>query len=116
MTNEEKFNAIIERIKSKNIDLDPTHISAMVIIGYLIDLTKLGVIQTEFVITPLGKSVQSICEEFDWKPSDDDIKSFVMEMASKQDRAPMIFMILKYRDNKEGLLEDIKNNKENSSE
>jgi hypothetical protein len=116
MTNDEKFNAIIDRMKSFGIDLDPSHVSAMVIIGYLTNLTELGLIQTEFKITPLGKNVQSICEEFDWKPSNDDIKAFVMEMAEDTDRAPMMFMILKYRDDREGLIEEVKKFKKNNPE
>ena len=73
MTTEEKYKAITEKLKNKNIDFDPIHISSMVVIGYLNDLAKLGLIETEYKITEMGENVRAICEEFDWKPSDEEI-------------------------------------------
>lgn len=112
MTQEQKLTAILERLKEKGESIDGGHISAMVIIGYLDDLTKEGLIESAWNITPIGQRVRSICDEFEWKPDDDEIKAFVMEMIEPKERAPFMFMIKKYRDDREGLLEDFKRTKE----
>ena len=112
MTKEEKLEAILERLKASGTDIDGGHISLMVIIGYLDDLTKKGLIESSWNMMPIGNSVRAICEEFDWKPDDDEIKAFVMEMVGPREQAAFMFMIKKYRDDREGLLEDFKKAKE----
>lgn len=112
MNKEEKLGAILERLKSKGTDIDGAHISSMIIVGYLDDLTKAGVIESAWNMTPLGNNVRAICEEFDWKPDDDEIKAFVMEMVAPKEQAPFMFIIKKYRDDREALLEDFKKSKE----
>lgn len=104
MTREEKFKGIIERLKEKDVDFDPIHVSAMVIIGYLDELQKLGLIESAFTINPSGKAVKDICEEFDWKPTDEEVKAFVIEMIDKQDRAAFTHIVRQYRDDREKFL------------
>ena len=113
MTRQEKLTAILERLKAKGADIDGGHVSAMVIVGYLDDLAKEGLIESAWTMMPIGQTVRSICEEFDWKPDDDEIMAFVMEMVEPKERPAFMFMIKKYRDNREGLLEDFKKAKEN---
>lgn len=112
MNKEEKLTAILERLKAAGTDIDGAHISLMVIVGYLDDLTKQGLIESAWTMMPTGNSVRAICEEFDWKPDDDEIKAFVMEMIGPQEQAAFMFMIKKYRDDREGLLEDFEKAKE----
>jgi hypothetical protein len=108
MNKQEKLTAILERLKEKGASIDDGHISAMVIAGYLNDLGKLGLIESAFDLTDSGRMIRSVCEEFDWKPSDDEIKAFVMEMVEPKEQAPFMFMIRKWRDDREGLKEDFK--------
>ena len=112
MTKPEKLTAILERLKSKGTDIDGAHISSMVIVGYLDDLAKAGVIESAWNMTPIGTNIRAICEEFDWKPDDDEIKAFVMEMVGPREQAPFMLIIKKYRDDREALLEDFKHAKE----
>lgn len=112
MTNERKFDAICERLKSDKIDMEPEYISMMVIIGYLNYLADMGMIETGFQITDSGKRIRAICEEFDWKPSDNDIKAFVMEMVEESERPAMAFLVKQYRDEREWLLEELRKVKE----
>ena len=112
MNREEKLTAILERLKSKGTDIDGGHISAMVIVGYLDDLAKEGLIESAWTMLPVGDSVRAICEEFDWKPDDDEIKAFVMEMIEPKEQPPFMMIIKKYRDDRKGLLEDFKKTKE----
>ena len=116
MTKPEKLTAILERLKSKGTDIDGAHISSMVIVGYLDDLAKAGVIESAWNMTPIGNNIRAICEEFDWKPDDDEIKAFVMEMVGPREQAPFMLIIKKYRDDREALLEDFKKAKETFGE
>lgn len=84
----------------------------MVIVGYLDDLAKEGVIESAWNMTPIGNNIRAICEEFDWKPDDDEIKAFVMEMVQPQEQAPFMLLVKKYRDDRNGLLEDFQKAKE----
>lgn len=112
MTKGEKLTAILERLKTKGTDLDGGHVSAMVIVGYLDDLAKKGLIESAWNMTPIGNNIRAICEEFDWKPDDDEVMAFVMEMVEAKERPAFMFMIKKYRDDREGLLEDFQKAKE----
>lgn len=107
MTQDEKLKAIIDRIEKSKIEFKPEHISAMVLIGYLEDLAKLGIIESVYTISPVGESVRAICDEFDWKPSDKELFDFAMGMVEKKERAPFIYLIRKYRDDREGLLKEL---------
>lgn len=106
MTKDEKFKAIIERLKDKGSGFDPMYISAMVIIGYLSDIAKEGIIEAECNVTPLGKSVLAICEEFDWKPSNKEIYTFVTDIVEKSEQIAFMVLIKKYRDDREGLFKE----------
>ena len=106
MTQDEKFTAIVDRLKLKSIEIDPTHISAMVIVGYLDDLAKKGLIESAYALLPNGKTVRAICEEFDWKPSDDEIKAFVISMVDPGERVAFAYMVKRYRDDREKFLEE----------
>jgi hypothetical protein len=108
MTNNQKFGGIKARLAEIGEDLGPEHISVMVIIGYLNKLDKLGVIESAFKVPPLGQSVVSICEEFDWKPADKEIEDFVNEMVEPVNRAGFLFLLKRYRDDREKMTEEIK--------
>jgi hypothetical protein len=106
MTNKEKLDAILDRMKEQGKDILPEHISAMVIVGYLNDLAEIGLVQTAFTMTPVGKSVRAICDEFDWTPTDEDIRAFVIDMVAETERPAFAYMVTKYRDDKQGLIND----------
>jgi hypothetical protein len=108
MTKPEKIKAILKRLKKENTDISKGHISAMVISGYLDDLAKAGIIESAFAMTPVGTSVRAICEEFDWKPDDDELKAFVLEMIGPNDGAAFFYMLKKYRDDRKGLMTEFK--------
>ncbi len=116
MTKDEKFKAIIDRIKGKDLDFDPSHISAMVIVGYLDDLAEKKLVETAYSMTPTGKLVRAICEEFDWKPSDNDILEFVNGMVEAPDRPAFMFLLKKYRDDREGLFNEYEKFNESEGE
>ncbi len=101
MTDQEIRTTIIEKLKERNIEFDPAHLSAMVIIGYLDDIAKHGMIETAFSVNESGRIVQEICNEFGLKPSNEDILGFIKETIEEADRKPFAFMIVKYRDNKD---------------
>jgi len=107
MTNDEKFTAIVERLKAENW-LDNEHmISVMIIISYLDKLQELGIVEYPFNLTPLGKNITAICEEFDWQPTDAQIQQFVSEMVDDDEeyQESFILTIREYRDNREKLLD-----------
>jgi len=108
MTNSEKYTAIVERLKKENTSIEEAHVSAMVISGYLDDLGKAGIIESAFAMTPVGNVVRAICEEFDWKPTDDEIAAFVSEMVGPKEQVPFLFILKKYRDDRNGLLLEFK--------
>ena len=108
MTKPEKIAAILERLKKENTEISEAHISALVISGYLDDLSKIGIIESAFGMTPLGTSVRAICEEFDWKPDDDELKAFVLEMVGPKEGSAFFYMLKKYRDDRTGLIKEFK--------
>lgn len=107
MTNEEKFKAIVERLKLEGLGFEPMFISVMMIINYLEQIQTTGIIQCAYNITEEGKRIVAVCEEFDWAPSDEDIFRFVNELVDKEDGPTFALMIKKYRDDKEGFLNEI---------
>ena len=116
MTKEEKFDAIIKRMKGEGYDFDPAHISVMVIVGYLNDIAKKGIIETAYNMTPLGQSAFAICEEFDWKPSNEEIYAFVMDIVEKPEQIAFMVLIKKYRDDREGLFKEFDDLKKQSGD
>ena len=108
MTKSEKIAAILARLKKENTDIAEAHISAMVITGYLDDLSRAGIIESAYAMTPVGRSVRSICEEFDWKPTDEDLVAFVSQMVGPEERLGFLYMLKKYRDDRNGLLQEYK--------
>lgn len=107
MTNEEKFTAIVERLKAKGWLENPQMISVMVIINYLDKLEELGMVSSAFNMSQKGKNIAAVCEEFDWKPSDEDIIRFCDEMVEDVDKVGFTFIVKQYRDDREKILDDI---------
>lgn len=110
MTNDEKFKAIVERLKAEGWCTEPSYISIMMIVNYLDQLRQKGVVDCAYNMTETGQKVAAVCEEFDWEPSDEDVFRFVNEMVEDTDKAAFAYMIKRYRDDKEKFLEEIKNN------
>lgn len=113
MTKEEKFTAIVERLKKDDIKFDPAHLSAMSIIGYLEDLANHKLIESAFTLSPSGKNVAAICEEFEWQPSDKEIIEFVVGMVEEKERPGIAYIIKQYRDDRTGLMEELQKFKDN---
>lgn len=107
MTNDEKFTAIVERLKAEGWIDNPNIVSTMVIIDYLDKLEKEKLIECGFALTPAGRKIAAITDEFDWKVSDTDIQNFVNEMIAEPDRLGFIHMIKRFRDDREGFMEEI---------
>jgi len=106
MTNKRKFDAIVERIKAEDWIIDPSYISIMVIIDYLDKLEEAGIIECAFNMTPIGKNVAAICEEFDWQPTDKDIHRFAEAMVEEPERETIGYLLKQFRDDREKLLDD----------
>ena len=108
MTTEEKFTAIVERLKADGWCDDPNIVSVMMIINYLDKLEKEGLVECAFSMSDKGRTIAAICEEFDWQPSDLDVRRFIDEMVEKEDGPAFSYMIKRWRDDREGLLEEVK--------
>jgi hypothetical protein len=109
MTNDEKFTAIVERLKAKEWMVEENMISVMVIISYLDKLEKMKLVECAFNMTPAGNNIAAICEEFDWRPTDAQIQQFVTEMVEDdgESRVAMAYMVRMYRDNREKLIDEV---------
>lgn len=109
MTEQEKLKAIKERVPLLDETITAQHVSFMLIVGYLNALYKEGMVtQGEYGVTPLGENVIAVCEEFDWKPSDNDIETFIAEMTPPEDHEAFRHFLFQYRDNRIELMEKIK--------
>lgn len=109
MTNEEKFKAIVERLNAEGWCNEPAFVSIMMIVNYLDQLSKRGIVECAYNITDSGRNIIAICEEFDWKPTDEDVFRFVSEMVEESDKLAFAYMIKRYRDDKEKFIDEIKN-------
>ncbi len=107
MTEEEKFKGIVERVKGEDWCADRNYVSMMVIVSYLDQLQNEGLIECAFKMAPEGKRIADICEEFEWKPTDLDVRQFLDEMVEETERPAFGYMIKKFRDDREGLFEEI---------
>ena len=116
MTDQEKFKGIVERLKADGWCDDPMYISVMVIINYLDQLQEMKLIESPFSMSPVGKKIVTLVDEFDWKPSDPDVQRFVSEMVEEDHRVPFTFLIKRFRDNKEEFLEEVKKFRESGGE
>ena len=108
MTTEEKFKAIQERVPLLDETYTPQHVSVMIITGYLDTLAREGLLEMPHAVTPLGRSVIAVCEEFDWKPSDEDIEMYVSDLIPTEVQEEFRYFILQFRDNREELMDKIK--------
>ena len=108
MTDKKKFDAIVKRIRAEGWLDDPNYISVIVIVGYLDKLEEAGLVTNVFNLSPAGKKIISICEEFDWKPSDAEIQVFVNEMVESSSKSEFVFILKQFRDNYNGLTEKLK--------
>lgn len=116
MTDKQKFKAIVERLNAEGWCDDSNYISLIMIVHYLDQLQSYGLVTCAFNMTDSGRKVAAICEEFDWRPSDEDIVKFVSEMVEDDSKDGFLFMIKRYRDNREKLLEEVKKFKESNGE
>ena len=99
----------MDRMKMEKGEITPMHLSIMMILCYLSDLDKMGVVKTPYPLTSVGENFRSVCEEFEWIPDNDEITQFVKEMIDDPElKAPFLHFITRYRDDKEGLQRDVK--------
>lgn len=111
MTKEEKFTEIINRLGEKAKDFKPIHLSIIVIMGYLTTLEENGFISGgEVKVTTSGNDALSLCNEFDWTPTDSEIASFCKDMVEVNEIETILMMLLKMRDDKKSLLSSFKKN------
>ena len=116
MTDKQKFEGIVERLKAEGWCDDPMYISIMVIISYLDQLQEMKLIESPFSMTPMGKKIIRLVDEFEWKPSDAHLRQYVTEMIEEDEQEGFFFMLKRYRDNKEELLEEVKKFRESGDE
>lgn len=109
MTQEEKFKAIIDRLGPQASEFKPIHLSILIIMGYMEELFKDGVIHDGAVeTTEIGKKAMALCQEFNWAPSDSDIVAFVKDMVEQSQWESFVIMLRQMRDNKEEFLKNAK--------
>lgn len=112
MNTQDKFKAILERLKAPEgasvNDLGPANLSFMVIMDYMNTLNKMGLANGTHGITESGRKFIAVCDEFEWKPTDDEILSFVEEMIKPPERAAFFYFLTQCRDNPTGLAEHVK--------
>ena len=99
MTKKEKLKAIIQRLKEINVEIDPAMISCLVISKYLSDFQKANILEGELNVTERGLKVVSIAEEFEWKPTNKEIKEFVLGLINSDINQNIVNMMIEYRDN-----------------
>ncbi len=104
MTDSEKFNGIVNRIHGNNTWLSPLSVSVIVITSYLHALAEKGLIAGGYAISDMGKNIVAVCEEFDWKPTDEHVIAYVQEMILPEDQAICACLIFKFRDAREELM------------
>lgn len=112
MTEEQKLQAIQERMQRS--DIGPEFLSVMTIHNYLNYLAEQGLVFAPCNVTPKGKHFAALCEEFDWKPSDEIIDEFITEYVEPENRESFSNMIYRFRDDRVALLEEIRNFKKNN--
>ena len=108
MTSEEKLSAIIGRVPVLDDTFTAEHISVMMITHYVSSLAKAGIVEGGYHMSPLGENVVAVCEEFDWKPTDEHLEMFLEEMVVEQTRPAFRHLIREYRDNREEFLAKVK--------
>jgi hypothetical protein len=108
MTSEEKLSAIISRVPLLDDTFTAEHISVMMITHYMSTLEKAGIIEGGYHMTPLGENVVAVCEEFDWKPTDEHLELFLNEMVEEKTRPAFRHFMREYRDNREAFLAKVK--------
>jgi hypothetical protein len=109
MTTDEKFDAIIDRLKSMGSDFTPKELSNIVLLGYIDLLIQRSILQRDggLKLSTIGKSAQAICDEFEWIPSDTDIDDFVDNSVQTSARPALKSFLSQCRDHREDFLETI---------
>lgn len=115
MTSEEKLAAIIDRVPVLDETFTAEHISVMMITNYVSTLAKAGIIEGGYQMKPLGENVVAVCEEFDWKPTDEHIELFLAEMVAEKTRPAFRKLLTEYRDNREDFLVKVKKFKDKNN-
>lgn len=103
MTDEEKIKGMKAMAPSLiGTDKERKFFSWIVFVGYLDYLVEHGIItQGQYMISPKGKNLLSVCAEFDWKPSDLEIAAFVNYLFNdeEENKIKIIDMLMNLRDN-----------------
>ena len=107
MSNEEKLKAIADRLSQLKVEIDSDMITCLVISNYFNEFQKKGLIDGELVMTPNGLTVVSVVNEFDLKPTNEEIKEYVDGLISSDNNEQLIKMLIEYRDNPIEFMEKI---------
>ncbi len=110
MTEKQKFKAITERLgklKFKQKELD-----CFLIAAYLNDLEDHGIVSgNTHGVTPKGRKVVAICEEFDWKINVKNLIEYVKNMVEPSQQNAFFNILTRYCDDREKLFEEFKRSK-----
>lgn len=113
MTKEEKRKAIIQRIPVLDDTFTDQHISFILILAYLEELAKMGIVGGGKIhLSNMGANAVAVCEEFDWKPTNEDIELFLSAQSEPECIEMLRFFITEYRDNRDKVVESVKTFKE----
>jgi len=111
MTKNQKYKQIIDRLKQQNIEFDEGMLSCLIITSYLSKFQELNLLEGSVSITNMGRAVTSVCQEFDWQPSNQEITECVNVLVETNDNEKLIELLILYRDNPEQFLENYNKSK-----
>jgi hypothetical protein len=93
--------------------------SWIVFMGYLDYLIENGIItQGQYMMSSKGKDLLSVCDEFEWKPSDFELAAYVNHLFSESEdnKVKIIDMMMNLRDTPNGFRKMVKEIKKESNE
>jgi hypothetical protein len=109
MTREDKFKIIVDKLGDAAAEFQSIHLSVLILMGYMETLFKNGIIHESPVeTTEIGKQALTLCDEYNWNPSDTEIVEFCQNMVDKSQLESFVIMLREMRDNQEKFLENAK--------
>lgn len=110
----EKQEQILKQLKEEGIEFDVSYLSPIVISGYMNELKQHGIIDSDIVINSSGKKVIEACNKFGWIPTDEEIQSLVLELINGSDQPIFVYLLKRYRDDKDSLIKEFKESQESN--
>jgi len=98
MTRKEKLKAINDRVGTKFAFENELCVSVMLIANILDKLSQKGLVEAPLKVSPMGRNIVAICEEFEWEILDEDIQIYCNDLIPPEERNAFIHFIKTARD------------------